>query len=196
MLHPYIYTLPVNIYPYTNIPPCSYSPGKSPLSVNRELTPNNTPPRVDWVGDTPPSHKLLINNLKPENMAFKLTAYQRQSAELTDNGTIANLIGPKGSIAFIRKNLNDPNKRVALLLTDSKGNSGIVSCSEQVSKAVRGGDINIHQLAGLSLLENENGVTFVAMPATGAIQTISMKDIKVVSYERSEEFLPEEMLEF
>ena len=129
-------------------------------------------------------------------MAFKLTAYQRQSAELTDNGTIANLIGKNGSIAFIRKNLNDPNKRVALLLTDSKGNSGIVSCSEQVSKAIRNKEMNIHQLAGLSLLENENGVTFVAMPATGAIQTINMKDIKVVSYDRSEEFLPEEMLEF
>lgn len=127
-------------------------------------------------------------------MAFKLTAYQRQSAELTDNGTIAELIGKNGSIAFIRKNLKDPNKRVALLLTDSKGNSGIVSCSEQLSKAIRGGEINIHQLAGLSLLENEQGVTFVSMPATGAIQTISMKDIKVVSYERSEEFLPEELI--
>lgn len=127
-------------------------------------------------------------------MAFKLTAYQRQSAELTDNGTIAQLIGKNGSIAFIRKNLKDPNKRVALLLTDSKGNSGIVSCSEQLSKAIRGGEINIHQLAGLSLLENEQGVTFVSMPATGAIQTISMKDIKVVSYERSEEFLPEELI--
>lgn len=127
-------------------------------------------------------------------MAFKLTAYTRQSAELTDNGTIANLIGKNGSISFIRKNLNDPNKRVALLLTDSKGNSGIVSCSEQVSKAIRNKEMSIHQLAGLSLLENENGVTFVAMPATGAIQTISMKDINVVSYERNEEFLPEELV--
>jgi len=129
-------------------------------------------------------------------MAFKLQAYARQSAELTDNGTIANLIGKNGSIAFIRKNLNDPNKRVALLLTDSKGNSGIVSCSEQVSKAIRSKEMNVHQLAGLSLLENENGVTFVSMPSTGAIQTIAMKDIKVVAYERSEEFLPEELLDF
>jgi hypothetical protein len=46
----------------------------------------------------------------------------------------------------------------------------------------------------LSLLENENGISFVAMPATGAIQEISMKDINVVSYSRSEEFLPEELL--
>lgn len=162
--------------------------------MGEEPTPINTPPSVDWVGDTPPSHNLLINNLKRKTMAFKLTAYQRQSAELTDNGTIANLIGPKGSIAFIRKNLKDPNKRVALLLTDSKGNSGVVSCSEQVSKAIRGGEITIHELAGFSLLENENGVTFVSMPATGAIQTINIKDIKVKSYERSEEFLPEDFV--
>ena len=54
-------------------------------------------------------------------MAFKLSAYTRQSGELTDNGTIANLIGKNGSISFIRKNLNDVNKRVALLLKDSKG---------------------------------------------------------------------------
>ena len=129
-------------------------------------------------------------------MAFKLTAYKRQSSELTDNGTVASIIGTKGSISFIRKNLNDPNKRVALLLNDGKGNSGIVSCSEQVSKAIRAKELTIHQLAGLSLLENENGVTFVSMPATGAIQTIAMKDIKVVAYERNEEFLPEELLEF
>ena len=127
-------------------------------------------------------------------MAFKLTAYTRQSSELTDNGTIAELVGKNGSISFIRKNLNDPNKRVALLLTDSKGNSGIVSCSEQVSKAIRNKELSVHQLAGFTLLENENGVTFVSMPATGAIQTISMKDIKVVAYDRSEEFLPEELI--
>jgi hypothetical protein len=127
-------------------------------------------------------------------MAFKLSAYTRQSGELTDNGTIANLIGKNGSISFIRKNLNDPNKRVALLLKDSKGQSGVVSCSAQLSKEIRAKNITIHEIAGLSLLENEEGVTFVSMPATGAVQEISMKDIKVVSYERSEEFLPEELL--
>lgn len=127
-------------------------------------------------------------------MAFKLSAYTRQSGELTDNGTIANLIGKNGSIAFIRKNLNDPSKRVALLLKDSKGNSGVVSCSAQLSAEIRAKRISIHEIAGLSLLENEEGITFVSMPGTGAVQEISMKDIKVVSYERSEEFLPEELL--
>ena len=127
-------------------------------------------------------------------MAFKLSAYTRQSGELTDNGTIANLIGKNGSIAFIRKNLNDVNKRVALVLKDSKGNSGVVSCSAQLSAEIRAKKITIHQIAGLSLLENEEGITFVSMPGTGAIQEIAMKDIKVVSYERNEEFLPEELL--
>jgi len=127
-------------------------------------------------------------------MAFKLSAYTRQSGELTDNGTIANLIGKNGSISFIRKNLNDVNKRVALVLKDSKGNSGVVSCSAQLSTEIRGNKITIHEIAGLSLLENEEGITFVSMPGTGAIQEIAMKDIKVVSYERNEEFLPEELL--
>jgi tetrahydromethanopterin S-methyltransferase subunit F len=127
-------------------------------------------------------------------MAFKLSAYTRQSGELTDNGTIANLIGKNGSIAFIRKNLNDVNKRVALVLKDSKGNSGVVSCSAQLSTEIRANKITIHEIAGLSLLENEEGITFVSMPGTGAIQEIAMKDIKVVSYERNEEFLPEELL--
>ena len=127
-------------------------------------------------------------------MAFKLSAYTRQSGELTDNGTIANLIGKNGSIAFIRKNLNDVNKRVALVLKDSKGNSGVVSCSAQLSAEIRAKKITIHEIAGLSLLENEEGITFVSMPATGAVQEIAMKDIKVVSYERNEEFLPEELL--
>jgi hypothetical protein len=127
-------------------------------------------------------------------MAFKLSAYTRQSGELTDNGTIANLIGKNGSITFIRKNLNDVNKRVALLLKDSKGNSGVVSCSAQLSTEIRAKKITIHEIAGLSLLENEEGITFVSMPGTGAVQEIAMKDIKVVSYERNEEFLPEELL--
>jgi hypothetical protein len=127
-------------------------------------------------------------------MAFKLSAYTRQSGELTDNGTIAQLIGKNGSISFIRKNLNDVNKRVALVLKDSKGNSGVVSCSAQLSTEIRAKKITIHEIAGLSLLENEDGVTFVSMPGTGAIQEIAMKDIKVVSYERNEEFLPEELL--
>ena len=127
-------------------------------------------------------------------MAFKLSAYTRQSGELTDNGTIAQLIGKKGSIAFIRKNLNDVNKRVALVLKDNKGNSGVVSCSAQLSAEIRAKKITIHEIAGLSLLENEEGITFVSMPGTGAIQEIAMKDIKVVSYERNEEFLPEELL--
>ena len=127
-------------------------------------------------------------------MAFKLSAYTRQSGELTDNGTIANLIGKKGSITFIRKNLNDVNKRVALVLKDDKGNTGVVSCSAQLSKEIRANKITIHEIAGLSLLENEEGITFVSMPGTGAIQEIAMKDIKVVSYERNEEFLPEELL--
>lgn len=127
-------------------------------------------------------------------MAFKLTAYQGQSATLTDNGTIASIIGANGSISFIRKNLNDPNKRVALLLKDDKGNSGVVSCSAQLSEEIRAKRITIHEIAGLSLLENEQGISFVAMPASGAVQTIAMKDISVVSYDRSEEFLPEELL--
>jgi hypothetical protein len=127
-------------------------------------------------------------------MAFKLTAYQGQSATLTDNGTIASIIGQNGSISFIRKNLNDPNKRVALLLKDDKGNSGVVSCSAQVSEEIRAKRMTIHEIAGLSLLENEQGISFVAMPASGAVQTIAMKDISVVSYDRSEEFLPEELL--
>ena len=127
-------------------------------------------------------------------MAFKLTAYQGQSATLTDNGTIANIVGKNGSISFIRKNLNDPNKRVALLLKDDNGNSGVVSCSAQVSEEIRAKRMTIHEIAGLSLLENEQGISFVAMPASGAVQTIAMKDISVVSYDRSEEFLPEELL--
>ena len=127
-------------------------------------------------------------------MAFKLSAYQGQSATLTDNGTIASIIGKDGSISFLRKNFNDPNKRVALLLKDGKGNSGIVSCSAQLSEEIRAKRLSINEIAGLSLLENEKGISFVAMPAAGAVQEIAMKDIKVVNYSRTDEFLPEELL--
>lgn len=127
-------------------------------------------------------------------MAFKLTAYQGQSANLTDNGTIASIVGANGSFFFIKKNFNDPNKRVALLLKDDKGNSGIVSCSAQLSAEIRNGKITKDEIAGLSLLTNEDGITFVSMPSTGALQEIKMADVKVKSYERTAQFLPEELI--
>lgn len=116
------------------------------------------------------------------------------TSNLTELGTLANAVGKNGTISFIRKNFNDATKRVALLLKNAKGESCIVTCSQQVSNALRAKELTISQLAGLGVLENENGVAFVSMPAGGGLQTFNVKDLKPKTVELSANFLPEELI--
>lgn len=122
--------------------------------------------------------------------------YQGTTGELTELGTVKALAGKKGKISFIRKNFNDATKRVAVVLTNAKGESALISCSKQVSDALRSKQMTIAQLAGLTVLENEDGVSFISMPGTGGLQTFEADAIKASVTEVSNEFLPEELVAF
>src|SRR6478752_3936333 len=100
--------------------------------------------------------------------------FVRSSSTLEDLGTVKANAGKKGSIAFIPGNLADTTKRVALVITNAAGQSAVVACSSKVSKALRAKELNIKQLAGLSILKNEDGQMFVSMPGTegGGLQHI------------------------
>lgn len=129
-------------------------------------------------------------------MAIKFEMYQGTTGELTELGTVKALAGKKGKIAFIRKNFNDVTKRVAVVLTNAKGESALISCSKQVSDALRSKQMNIAQLAGCTVLENEDGVNFISMPSTGGLQSFELDAVKASSVEVSTEFLPEELIAF
>ena len=72
----------------------------------------------------------------------------------------------------------------------------MLACSQQVSDALRSKQMNIAQLASLSVIENEQGANFIAMPATGGLQEFSVDSITTATTEVSAEFLPEELIAF
>jgi hypothetical protein len=130
-------------------------------------------------------------------MAVEFKKFTRdENGSLNDLGTLKEIAGKKGKIALIRKNFNDPSKRVAVLVTNAKGESAVIACSAQVSKALRDKQMNIAQLAGLSVVENDEGHNFVSMPATGGVQEFVVDTIKTAEVEVSGEFLPEELVAF
>lgn len=122
--------------------------------------------------------------------------YQASAGTLTSLGTVKENAGKGGKIAFIRNNFNNPEKRVAVVITQSNGNSAVVACSEQVSAELRSKKMNIQQLAGLEILENEEGVYFITMPATGAVQEFQVDELATEPTNVSATFLPEELIAF
>lgn len=129
-------------------------------------------------------------------MAINFKMYESTQGELTDLGTVKSIAGKKGKISFIRKNFNDVSKRVAVVLTNAKGESELITCSAQVSAALRGKQMTIAQLAGCKVLENEDGVNFISMPGTGGLQSFELDTVKLAVVEVSNEFLPEELIAF
>jgi hypothetical protein len=129
-------------------------------------------------------------------MALEFKKYEGGPSTLTDLGTVKSIAGKGGKIAFIRNNFNNPDKRVALLITNSNGESVVLACSQQVSDALRNKQMNIAQLANLSVLENEEGAHFISMPATGGLQEFAVDAITSVATETSSVFLPEELIAF
>jgi hypothetical protein len=129
-------------------------------------------------------------------MAVQFKKFEgNDGSTLNDLGTLKTIAGKGGSIGLIRKNFNDPSKRVAVLVTRKDGQSAVIPCSTQVSNALRSKKMKIAQLIGLSVLENEEGRNFVSMPATGGVQGFEVDKLNVVEMEAAEaDFLPEELI--
>ena len=109
--------------------------------------------------------------------------YEAIESTLVDQGTVKENAGKGGKIALIRKNWNNHAKRVAVLITNGKGLSAVVPCSQQVSEALRAKKLSIAQLLGLSIVETtlDDGSVrnFISMPATGAVYEKAVDTVKV-----------------
>ena len=79
------------------------------------------------------------------------------------------------------KNFKDLSKRVAVLFTKKNGQSVVVSCSAQVSNALRSGAMSKEQLIGMEVLENEDAIPFISMPS-GQLVEIELKTVKVKEF--------------
>lgn len=130
-------------------------------------------------------------------MALEFKKYEGGPSTLTDLGTVKSNAGKGGKIAFIRKNFNNADKLVAVLITNSDNESVVIACSKQVSDSLRKKEMNIAQLANLSILENEEGANYISMPASGGLQEFSLDSIATTTVEQEPaNFLPEELIAF
>jgi hypothetical protein len=129
-------------------------------------------------------------------MEFKV--YQSESVSLEDLGTLKTIAGKGGSISLIRKNFNNPDKRVAVVVKRKDGKSATIACSEPVSRMLRAKELNIAELAVLPVLENDKGIAYVCLPGGGtSLQSFDVDALKASKpVALSEEFLPEELVAF
>lgn len=133
-------------------------------------------------------------------MAILLKKYVPEAGTLTENGTIMSIVGKGGTAKFVPKNFNDATKRVVVVIKNKKGESAVLSCSAQVSSHLRNlkkdgksASELLSWVAGLPVLENEEGTSFISMPSNGGAAEINLDTIKVVE---TAEFLPEELVAF
>jgi hypothetical protein len=124
-------------------------------------------------------------------MALEFAVYQRQTtaSTLTDNGTVRELMqsaGNEGSLGYIPSNFKRETKvnaqgetvynRVQLLVFNGEIDSETgkplslsINCSESVSRALRAKTLTLSQVADYSILENEQGISFVSEPGAGVV---------------------------
>lgn len=116
-------------------------------------------------------------------MSLTFTNYERAESSLTDLGTITSIVGQAGFLGIIPKNFKDLSKRVVIVLTKKDGTSATVSCSKAVSAGLRDKSITLGNLMSFNLLENEDGVAFISMPAVGTqLQQYAVASLKLTEY--------------
>ena len=96
-----------------------------------------------------------------------------QSKTLSQLPTVKEMIGAGGKLGIVKKNFLDKSKRVVLLMKKADGSSAIVSCSEELSKNLRNRSVSLEQVLGFGGIENEKGIPFITMPATGVVEISS-----------------------
>ena len=102
-------------------------------------------------------------------------------SSLKDLGTLK-AVATGCTMQFLTKNFKDATKRVALLLKKGE-ESVILSCSKTVSDDLRAGKLTVGQLAGLKVLENEKGISFLSYDGN-TNEAISLDDVTVEGIER------------
>jgi hypothetical protein len=113
----------------------------------------------------------------------QFTTFARTNSVLTTAGVVRDLVGTDGTLSIIPKNFKDSSKRVALVLTKADGTSAMISCSKAVSDGLRDKSIKMSNVASFEVLENEEGLSFICLPATGgALVNFAVKDLKLENY--------------
>lgn len=106
---------------------------------------------------------------------------------LEDLGTLADQIGAKGTIKFSKPNFLNTDKRVVVIAENGEGLSAVISCSANLSKHLRKTKADgaekkelLAYVAGLNVLENEEGVPYITMPGGEPTEGFKISDLKKV----------------
>ena len=104
-----------------------------------------------------------------------------ETITMEDYGTVNQQAGVGGSFRPASlKNFKDDSKRVAIIVKNAKGESGVVACSSAVSAGLRNKSITLSQLGNLHILENEEGKRFISLSSG------TMPEVKVTSVKEEE----------
>lgn len=133
-------------------------------------------------------------------MALEFKVYE--GTTLTDLGTVAQLVGKRGQLAFIPKNLetmalnkSGVRKAVSVVLLKADGTSESVPCSQAISVDIRRAIENgvkkgrlLAIISKLSILENAEGHNFICAPAgeSAGLETFAVEELakeKAATYE-------------
>lgn len=121
------------------------------------------------------------------------------AANLEDLGSLASQIGAKGKVKFSKPNFNS-TKRVVVIAENDKGESAVVTCSNNLSthlrKAKADGASKEELLAYVvdrNILQDEDNAPFITMPGgevTEGVSIAALKKVKVTEKVTTLEEIP------
>jgi len=125
----------------------------------------------------------------------QLKKFESTSSSLKSEGTIKSICGKGGEFTVLKRNVLNPATRRVIKVMDKDGNSDLITCSKAVSNQINERQLTLAQIANLSVIENEEGVSYVSNTASAL--TCKIDDIKATKATvLSTTFLPEELVAF
>ena len=111
-------------------------------------------------------------------------------AEREEIGMVAELVGPNGTLIYVKGNLMNPDKRVVVVLKREDGTSTAITCSSSVSEGIRAKNITVKNLFGFTVFKQINSTTgeeytLIGMPS-GTTSLIEFKNEGVEEYQPAE----------
>ncbi len=133
----------------------------------------------------------------------------RKEADLSQQslGTVQKIAGTGSSLSYNRKNFKNTSSRVSIEITKKNGDFVYLTCSKQLSTALRAGEVKLNQLLGFEVIETEveckdpksknfgkmELTQFITLPLGGGKVTTST-DVEIEDFDASTDWLPEDLI--
>ena len=134
----------------------------------------------------------------------------RKEVDLSEKslGTVQKIAGTGASLSYNRKNFKSTSSRVSIEITKKNGDFTYLTCSKQLSTALRAGEVTLSQLLGFEVIETEvlckdpksknfdklEKTQFITLPLGGGKVTTSTDNVEVKEFDASTDWLPEDLI--